>query len=256
MEKVKKIGLIAVISLFSVFLLVVFVMVNFPYEAVIRRIDNTLARRQGASLTTADARYRFPFTLLLDDIRYRKDDGTLDIQIDRLAILLRLLSFSRAKTLQIDGSGLDVKSDSIDLSKVHFTLSSSLLLPLLREEFRPDAIRSLSFRTEGMRIDRVFISGFEFTSFKVPVVDIVLRNEENDFLIERGLIKSNLFSSEMSGSFGLEKVDGKIILSLTGEFYRQYSNLKTLVDSITDNGKLTLTIRGSTNRPDVKILKG
>ena len=52
MEKVKKIGLIAVISLFSVFLLVVFVMVNFPYEAVIRRIDNTLARRQGARWET------------------------------------------------------------------------------------------------------------------------------------------------------------------------------------------------------------
>ena len=256
MGRVKKIGLIALVSLLSLILLAVFVMLNFPYESVIRRIDNTLARRQGASLSIISARYRFPFTLLLDDLRYRKDNGALDIQIDRLVILLKLLSFSKAKTLQIEGTGLDVKSDAVDLSKTQFTLSSSIIFPLLREEFRPDAIRSLSLRTEGMRIDRVFISGFEFTSLKVPVVDIVLRNEENDFLIERGLIKSNLFSSEMSGRFSLEKVDGKVALSLSGEFYRQYSNLKNLVDSITDNGRLTLTIRGNTNRPDVKLSKG
>ena len=70
------------------------------------------------------------------------------------------------------------------------------------------------------------------------------------------MIKSNLFNSEISGSFDPQQVDARISLVLTAEFFRQYANLKTMVDSFTDNGALTLVIRGSMERPTVQMIRG
>jgi len=256
MGKLKKIGLIALISLMSLFFLTVFVLINFPYDSIIERIDHNIARKQGAHLTVHEVRYRFPLRFFLDEIRISRDDGSFDIQIDRMIMRLRLLAFSRWKTIQIEGFGLEVKSDIVELSKGRFMLVSRLLLPLRETEFRPEMLRALSLKSEGLNIDRVFISGFEFTSLKVPLVDIsLIHEEENGFVVERGLIRSNFFQSEISGRFDFQQIDGQVTLSLTAEFFRTYSNLKAFVDSVADNGVLTLTVRGSTLRPVVQLTR-
>jgi hypothetical protein len=256
MGKLKKIGLIVLISLLSLFFLTVFVLINLPYDSIIERIDHNIARKQGAHLTVHDVRYRFPFRFFLDEIRVSRDDGSFDIKMDRMILRLRIRAFSRWKTLQIEGFGLEINSDIVELSKGRFILVSRLLLPFRGREFRPEMLRALSLKSEGLNIDRVFISGFEFTSLKVPLVDISLINEEeNGFVLERGLIRSNFFQSEISGRFDFQRIDGQITLSLTGEFFKTYSNLKALVDSVADNGVLTLTVRGNTLHPVVQLTR-
>lgn len=255
MSKLKKISLIIIVSIISLVLLIVFVLINFPYNSIIKRIDFYLARKYSSNLAVLNIRYRFPTKLFMDDVRFSREDGVLEVRIDRVIINLKLLNFSRAKRVEILGTGLDIKSEYLELSKGKFTLVSGLLLPYIRGEMRPEALRFLRLRTEALRIERIYVSGFEFTSIKVPIIDIALKNEGEKFVVERGTVKSDLFSSEISGGFNFEMIDGKISLTPSNEFYRKYSNLKSIIDSVSHSGVLTVTIKGSIQRPTVRFVK-
>jgi energy-coupling factor transporter transmembrane protein EcfT len=182
MSRIKKIILISVISIFSVILLFLFMLYNFPYDAVIKRADLYLTDNYSMSLRVQKTRYRYPVKLLLEDVRVTNEDGSLAIHIDNVLLRLKVLNFSKSKTAELTGSGIYFKSDFMDMSDARVNISVGFGLSRLRKEKSLDAADYFSLKMEGAKVDRVFLTGFEFSKFKIPVADVFLVKNEGNFV--------------------------------------------------------------------------
>ena len=254
MGKLKKISLIIAVSITSLFLLILFILFNFPYTSVIKRVDFYLKNNYSTNLSVLDVRYRFPSKFLLDNVKLMRDEGSFEIDIDHARVYLKLLNFSKVKKVGISAIGLDLKSDYIELTRTGFSITCGFRLSQLLKEPSPDTIDFLTLRTDGVKVEQLNLAGFEFSQFKIPIVDFSFLNDNGKFVVERGLVKSNLFSSEISGGFNFELIDGKIIITLSNEFFKQYAHLKSIVDRVANNDVLTITIKGSIRRPAIRFL--
>jgi type II secretion system protein N len=263
MEKVKKIGFIALSGIASIVLLILFTIHNFPYPAVVNRLDARLAREHGTSLSVGAVEHRYPWKVVLRDIRIVKRDGTFSLKASDLDVRLRLLSFSPRKTLEVGGRGIQVKTGYLHTSKSRFQLLSKLRLSALRKKTEPGSsegpgglpVDFISLSAQGTEVDKVYLSGFEFTSFKVPVVELVLQNENGFLNVRRGSVKSDLFGSEITGRLNLSGVDISVAVKMSAEFFRRYSDLTGIFDQIGKDGSLKISIQGSTERPLVRVVQ-
>ncbi len=255
MSKLKKINLIVVISIVSVILLFIFVLYNFPYEAVIKRADLYLTEHYSTSLKVQNVRYRYPLKLLLENVRLTREDGSLTVHIDNLLIRLRILNFSKSKSAEMSGRGIYLKSAFMDMSDAEVSIVAGFDLSQLRKEQNANAVDYFDLKMEGAAVDRVFLTGFEFSEFKIPVADVYIVNRDNNFVFERGSVKSDLFTSEISGELNLQSINSMLTIKFTNTFYQQYANLKPIVDSFADNGVIEFVIRGSLQKPQISIIR-
>ena len=249
---IKKIVLTVAIVLVSILLLCVFVLYNFPYESLAERVDGVLRDRTGVSFSVGETRYIFPLKLRLADVRVRKDDPPFHVEIGEVLLRLRL----RKENVEVSGSGFQVKSSNADVRGSYFRLSSGVRLFRLREGFNPSHIDSATFRTDRARVERAIVSGFEFSSFVVSEVFLSLKREEQNLTFEQGFIKSELFTSQITGTFSSEAVDIDVVVKPTEKFLRNYSNLRGMLASFFEDEILRLSITGDSRRPAVSIENG
>jgi hypothetical protein len=113
----------------------------------------------------------------------------------------------------------------------------------------------LSLSAQGTEVEKMYLSGFEFSSFKVPVVELMLQNENGFLNVKRGSIKSDLFGSEIAGRLNLSGVDIAVAVKMSAEFFRRYSDLTGIFNQIGKDGSLKISIQGSTERPIVRIMQ-
>jgi hypothetical protein len=253
MINLKKISIIIALSIASLLLLSIFVLYNFPYDSVIKRIDLYLTDHYAVNLNVQKVKYRYPFKLFFKDVRLVSEDGSFNVHIDSILFRLKLIGSSKSKNAEIAGSGIYVKSNYLDLSKARVTVVSGFkLVPLLKEGDK-NAVDFIGLKMQGAEINRLTLAGFEFLSFKIPEADILLRKKNGNFTFERGSIRSDLFTSVISGEMNYETIDGRIIIELSNEFFRQYINIKGLLDSIAAGGKLDISIKGSLKKPQVRL---
>jgi type II secretion system protein N len=268
MEKVKKIGFIVLSCIVSIVLLFFFTLHNFPYGAVVKRLDAGLAREYGANLSVGAVEHRYPLKVILTDIQIVKRDGTFSLKASDLVVRLRLLSFSPRKTIEMGGRGIQVKTGYLHTSKSRFELLSKLRLSALRKKTEPETpggstpgdpgglpVDFISLSAQGTEVEKVYLSGFEFSSFKVPVVELVLQNENGFLNVKRGTVKSDLFGSEIAGRVNLSGVDLSVAVKMSAEFFRRYSDLTGIFNQIGKDGSLTISIQGSTQRPIVRVVQ-
>jgi type II secretion system protein N len=263
MEKVKKIGFIALSGIVSIVLLFFFTLHNFPYGAVVKRLDAGLAREYGANLSVGRVKHRYPLKVTLTDFQVEKRDGTFSLEASDLDVRLRLLSFSPRKKLELSGRGIRVKTGYLHTSKSSFQLLSKLRLSALRKKDETGTSESpgalpidyLSLSAQGTEVEKMYLSGFEFSSFKVPVVELMLQNENGFLNVKRGSIKSDLFGSEIAGRLNLSGVDIAVAVKMSAEFFRRYSDLTGIFNQIGKDGSLKISIQGSTERPIVRIMQ-
>ena len=97
MGKLKKVSIIIAVVVVSVLLLTVFILFNFPYGSVVKRMDNYLLNNYSVRLSVLDVRYRFPLKFLLDDVNLISTDGSLEVDVDYVTVYLKLLNFSKIK---------------------------------------------------------------------------------------------------------------------------------------------------------------
>ncbi len=255
MNKVIKTALIIITSAVSIYLLCIFILYNFPYSALIGRINAGLQKSYGVSLSAGDVRYRYPFRIVLRDVEiaHRKENFVLDA--DSILVRIRLLNFRKYKTVEINGTGISVKNNFIDASGGFLQVTSGV--DLLRM-IRPDAgnrIQSVRLYAGGMDIGRVSFSGFEFSSLKLQQVVLELTGGENGFSVERGVLKADVVQSELTGTLDYSGLDVIVTASLTQTFYDRFRDLKGLVDSFFKNGKLRMRIHGGWQAPQVEIIQ-
>ena len=255
MSRIKKIILITVISIVSVILLFLFVLYNFPYDAMIKRADIYLADNYSMSLQVQKVRYRYPVKLLLEDVRLTSEDGSITVHIDTVLLRLNILHFSKSKTAEISGNGIYFKSNFMDLSEARVNIAAGFDLSQLRKENSINAADYFELKMEGARVDRVFLTGFEFSEFKIPVAEVFLVKNENNFVFERGFLRSDLFTSEITGELNPQSINSRVNIKFTNDFYQQYVNLKPIVDSLAVNGVVGFIIRGSLQKPQVNMIR-
>lgn len=218
MIKFKKISIIISLSIASLLLLSLFVLYNFPYDSVIKRIDLYLTDHYAVNLNVQNVKYRFPIKLFLEDVRLASEDGSFTIHVDSILLRLKLIGFSKLKNAEIVGSGIYVKSNYMDLSKAGVTVISGFkLIPLLKEGDE-NAVDFIGLKMQGAEVSRLNLAGFEFSSFKIPEADILLTKKNGNFTFERGSIRSDLFTSVISGELNYKTINGRVIIELSNDF--------------------------------------
>ena len=246
---IKKILITVFIVLLSLFLLCIFVLYNFPYDSVISRIDTSLRNAYSVNLSVSNVRYRFPFKLVFEDVRLIGEGIPTTISTRVITLRPGLIG----ENVVVTGQGLRMNSEEIEVKGGSFTISSKLKLMRLRNDISPDAIESLNVKIDGAKVERVHLSGFEFSSFTIATVLLSLKKEDENLRIEQGFVKSDLFTSEISGFYGSREMDILVTLKLTDRFFERYENLTGLVESLTDNEAIRFSIKGDTKRPTLNI---
>jgi hypothetical protein len=246
---IKKIVLTVAIVLVSLLLLGAFVLYNFPYETLAERIDSVLRARIGVSFSVSDTRYLFPLRLRLQEVRIVQDDPSFLMEVGEVTLKVRL----RRENVVISGTGLHFRNSNVELKGSEFRFSSAVKLFRLNEGINLSHFDSASLRIDRTRIERVFISGFEFSSFVVSDALFILRREAENLAFEQGFIKSELFTSQIEGTLSTETVDVKVVVKPTEKFLRNYSNLRGILDSISEDETIRFSLQGSTKRPTLSL---
>jgi hypothetical protein len=246
---IKKILFIVLIALFSLFLLLVFVLYNFPYGSAISRIDTYLRNTYSVDLSVSNARYRFPFKLIFEDVRLTGEGIPTSVSMRVITLHPGLLG----ENVVVTGQGLRLNGDAIEVKGASFTINSKLRLMKLRREFTPAIIESLTIKINNAKMERVHISGFEFTSFTIPTALLSLKKSDDQLRIEQGLCRSDLFTAEISGFYGSRDVDITVALKLTDKFFKQYANLTGLVGSLTADDTIRFSIKGTPQKLTLNI---
>lgn len=247
---IKKIVLTVAIVLVSILLLSTFVLYNFPYESLTERIDGLLRNRLRVSFSVEDTRYLFPLRLRLQDVRIVQEDPALLIEVGEVTLKVR----PRRENVVISGKGYEFKNSSVEVKGSEFRLVAALGPFRLREGDILSAIDSAALRIDRARVDRVFISGFEFSSFAVSEALLTLKREEENLAFEQGFIKSELFTSQIDGTLSSETVDIRIVVNPTDKFLRNYSNLRGILESLSKDEILRISIKGNVRRPTLSLI--
>jgi hypothetical protein len=254
MNKVVKTLLIVITVIVSLQLLCVFVLYNFPYDALVNRIDTEL-RSFGITFSAGDVRYGFPLRFILHDLEVAQKKENVNVTAEDVGVRLRLFSFTKHKTLEIRGTGITVKSSHIDGSGGYFQIAAQFN-PIGMLRSNPlHQFEAIIVQVGGMDVARVFFSGFELSDLKLKQVFIELGKAENGFAVKRGFLKSDVVESELTGKLDEKSLDVTASVSLTKAFYDRFKDLKGLVDSFFKNGKLRMHILGTWESPRVEFNK-
>jgi len=255
MNKVIKTVLIVIAVVVSIYLLCIFILYNFPYGALIGRINSDLRKNYNISLSVDNVRYRYPFCIIMRNVEIAHRKGDFTLTTDNVSVHMRLMNFRKYKTVEINGSGIAVRNNFIDATGGFLQVTSDINLIRMIRANDGNQIQSIHLYAGGMDVGRVSYSGFEFSSLKLQQVVVELAGGENGFSIERGKLKADVVQSELTGSLDYNGLDVIVSASLTQAFYDRFRDLKSLVDSFFKNGKLRIRIHGDWRSLQVELMK-
>jgi len=255
MNKVIKTVLIVIAVVVSIYLLCIFILYNFPYGALIGRINSDLRKSYGISLRVDDVRYKYPFRIIMRNVEIAHRKGNFTLATDTVSVRMRLMNFRKYKIVEINGSDIAVRNNFIDATGGFLQVKSNINLIRIIRADDGNQIQSIHLYAGGMDVGRVSYSGFEFSSLKLQQVVVELSGGENGFSVERGMLKADVVQSELTGSLDYNGLDVIVSVSLTQTFYDRFRDLKGLVDSFFKNGKLRMHIHGDWQSPQVELMK-
>jgi len=254
MAKFKKYILIFITAVISIFILLVFILINFPYDSFVNKFRAYLKNEYSVELIVDGIRYRFPLKLELSNVDLYKENNVFKFNIESILLKFSPFSFPKGKTFQAECNGINLNSSYIDLSKSELSLKLKIrLLKLLKSDYSK-TLESINVDISKTKIEKVVYSGFEFKSFNIDKVDFFICDSGESFNIERGIILSDIFTANATGKMTYSNdLNLSIKLKLSNEFYRRYTDLKELIDNISDNGTITIKISGNIEKPKFKI---
>lgn len=249
---IKKTVIITVIVIAAILLLGVFILYNFPYDTLTERIAGVVRDGTGVSMSVGDTRYRFPLKVGLTDVRFTGDNPAFTIEIREATVCIGLFG----ENLKVYGNGYRIAGDSVAAVGSDFNFAADVPLMRRTEGNVLSAVNTVAFVIHRARVERLFITGLEFSSFGVSEVRISAENEEGSLVIRQGAVKSELFIVNISGSISENRVDVRTAITPTEKFYRNYSNLGGMLASFSDDETLRFAIQGDIRRPSVVLENG
>jgi hypothetical protein len=246
---IKKIALIVVVVIVSIVLLGVFILYNFPYDTLTERVAGVIRSQTGFSLSVGDTRYRFPLKVRLTDVRITGENPALTIEIREAIFRLGLFG----ENLSLSGNGYLIASDSVEVKGSDFNFEAEAPLRHLRGGGVLSAVDTASLAVHRARVERLFITGLEFSSFMVSEVLMTAEKKEGSLVFRQGSVKSELFTVRITGSISDNRMDVRTAITPTEKFFRNYSNLGEMLASFSDDGTLRFAIQGDFRNPTVTL---
>ena len=255
MTKLKKAVIAVIASLVGLYLLLIFIMLNLPYQVFISRADHVLRSQYGVTLAVGQVSYRYPFRLYMREVRIMQEDDGFVMDFDDLLLRIRFISFAGQKSLEIRGNGLAFQSQWIDITGASVNLAAKIhMLPLIRG-VEGNHVSSVQLVTGGADVERVLISGFELSDLRLKQVQLFLSGDNEGFTVERGVLSADVVKSELEGRLGFQNLDMVLSVVLTDEFYRRFADLRTVIDSFFRDGTLKMNIQGSMANPRASLIR-
>jgi len=118
-----------------------------------------------------------------------------------------------------------------------------------------NATGNLNLKGEGAVFNRIMAAGFELQDVRIPLITINLNRENQSYVVEKGIIRSNLFSSEIEGSFSSEKADLKIIFIPTRDFFNEYPGISSMVSPFLKEDRVQFMMKGTPVDPIISVLR-
>ncbi len=209
----------------------------------------SLRNTYSVGLSVADVTYRFPFKLLLEDVRITGEGMPMSVSVRVITLRPKLIR----ENIVIIGQGIRIMDDNVELKGASFKIASKLRLLKLRDEISLSLIESLNISIDSVKMERVRLSGFEFSSFTIYQFILSLIREGEELKIAKGFCRSDLFTSEITGLLTSSEVDFIFTIKLTELFFESYSNLSGLVESLTEDETIRFSIKGDSRRPTLNI---
>ncbi|MBN2323724.1 MAG: hypothetical protein JXQ30_08315 [Spirochaetes bacterium] len=245
----KKIVLIALIVIGSILLFVIFILYNFPYHTLMERASDLLRLQAGVSLSVGETRYRFPLKVVLADVHLAGVNPPLAIEIKEATVRLGLFG----DNLKINGNGYRIAGEGVEAKGSDFELGAAMQLRGLGGSTLFQAVKAASLVIYRARVERLFIMGFEFSSFIVSEVRLSAEKKDGSLVFRQGSVKSELFLVNITGSISENRVDVRTAITPTEKFFRNYSNLGGMLASFSDDETLNFTIQGDFEHPTVTL---
>jgi hypothetical protein len=254
MTRIRKTFIIVLAALAALYLLMVFILLNFPYHTLVSRVDGYLRSQYNTGFTAEEIAYRYPFTLRLKNVRVVHENSSSVLGVDNLSLKYRMLSFAKFKTFELSGNGISFQNQFAGVSEASVSLIVKLRLLRLMRGTEGNHISSVQFVAGGADVNRVLISGFEFSDIRLKGVQLFINSNGDDFSIERGVFSADILRADFSGDIGFDSVDITIQTSLTEEFYVKYQSLRSAVETVFRDGSLNMKLEGDIKNPRLRML--
>jgi hypothetical protein len=253
MSRFARILLVCAASLIGVYLFFIFVLINFPYESLFTRLDAVLRAASGAGVTVERARYRYPLGLAVSGMSIVHEKSGTQFFVESLHIRAKLRPLAPYRTLKIEGSGIDVHGEAIDLEGASGTLDADIRLRRLLRAGLFEGLSSAELLIGRADVQRVLLSGFEFSELVLRRIEADLVSEEGGLTLENGAVLLDVVRAEASGRVNRESLDIDVRITLTEDFFERYGNLQGVIGSFFTNGSMNIAIRGPLERPAVSV---
>jgi len=253
--KIWKIVFSLVMVVWGLLILVLFTLINFPYSAVLKRIDQHLKVEYNLSLAARDVKYHFPLGFVIVDVVLGTQKKDFFVGADHIFIRYRPITFRTMDSLEVRGTGIKLKSPSVNLNRGGVKIQSEVNLKEIIRGRSENATEKLRLNGEGAVFNRITAAGFELQEVRVPVVDITLNRENESYMIQQGIVRSNLFSSQIEGSFSPERVNLRITFVPTRDFYTEYPGISSIISSFLKDERLEFIVKGTPEDPVISVVK-
>jgi hypothetical protein len=256
MSRFVRILLICAAVIAGAYLFLLFVLVNFPYEALLLRLGASMREHDGVRMTAERVGYRYPLSISLRGLTLFHEASETEYSADALLLTLRLKPFSPSRLVEMTASGIDVSGPALNLRGGSGTCRVGVKLRRLIGDGVFGGVSSAELLVGRADIDRLFISGLEFDDMSLRRIGLTLLAEGEGFALQEGTIVLDVVKAELSGSLDGRNMDVRVHVTLTSDFYDRFGNMQGVISTFFKDGSMDMTIHGPLLKPVVSIEQG
>lgn len=232
----------------AIFLVLVFLVLTFPYAVLIRNYLQNLEKQFGTNITVGSMHIGIIGDSYIDDMVVFLKDGTeLDLKDITLDLSLNPITVFARETVK---GNFDIKN--IKYVKQDTSFSGLIICDLLLKRNSKKGIISEGFI--NLKIQNVNVQGLTIQDFNIPPVQITAitldtKINNNEMKIERGIFSGSDLRGNITGKINLSKslmasrLDLKIEIDKNSKLLVNYKEILGMLGS--DKDKIAIEISGS-----------
>ncbi len=254
MQLYKKILVSISILMASVVIFFIFLMYNFPYSSLIKKLDLTLNRKYDMNIKATRVEYGFPNKVYIEGADLELPDDYGSIKIPKMEILFKIFNFSKNKEIFIIWHSSSVSSMYFKASLGPMNMNFLIDIKKLRRQ-ELEGLRKIEMLLGPSRLKELTVAGVGINDVPVSKVDFEILNRGGKFNFNRGILESRIVKTRVKGSFSENFLNIDAEVKIEKDLYSNYPDLKPLLQQFIGNSGVILKIRGNPEKPRVKIVK-
>ncbi len=249
-----KIILIIAIIVISFIIFAIFVLYNFPYNTLIKRISLIIEQNYGIGVEVSEARYVFPNKILIKNSLIKVPARSTSVRIPEIDITVKFFGISRIKGINILCRGTSINSDILNTSLGNLHMAVLLDIRNLKKGGLRN-IERLNILLDKSRLKRIALSGLQVKDVLLNGVNIELVKRENRYTFSKGFLKSNLINATLNGYLSDDNIKISVDFIPVKNIYLNYPDLKPVLSQFMGSKGGSLEIVGSIKSPKINFIR-